>query len=288
MKLYQITITFPGADPYSAGLLREVLTGMGVSLGNIVETMDIRSSGITVYFRLKQARDRIRKRILSLGLLNARVRTSGVDEKNWVKKCALYNKPFTLNGDIRVIPAKPGARFKAACPGERTIRLFINNVFGSGRHFTTCRLALFLKTKKGDYASVMDVGSGTGLLCLVAGIYGAREVWAIDIDKEAVKTALANFRLNKRSGFSSIAGDFYKFKKKKKFDMVIANLFTRDLVALRDKLIGHVNGGKYLAVSGISRGNYKYFRENFDSPELKCLRVEKDKEWCAVLYRRKA
>jgi ribosomal protein L11 methyltransferase len=132
----------------------------------------------------------------------------------------------------------------------------------------------------------MDVGSGTGLLGLVAGIYGAGEVWAIDIDKEAVKTALSNFRVNKRfKGFSAIAGDFYKFKKKKKFDMVIANLFTRDLVALRDKLIRYVKDGKYLAVSGISSGNYKYFRKNFDSDKLRCLRVERDNEWCAVLYK---
>ncbi|MDD3089891.1 MAG: 50S ribosomal protein L11 methyltransferase, partial [Candidatus Omnitrophica bacterium] len=76
-----------------------------------------------------------------------------------------------------------------------------------------------------------------------------------------------------------------KFGRKKKFDLVAANLITHDLLTFRKKILSFVAPGGYLIVSGVSSDNYKTFRRSFDGKGLKCLKAPSERGWHAVMYR---
>ena len=100
------------------------------------------------------------------------------------------------------------------------------------------------------HARVLDVGSGSGILAIAAGLLGAREVLAVDVDPIAVEASAANARRNRlgrvitaREG-SAPSGDG-------PFDVVLANLIASLLIRLADGLVEDVRPGGTLLASGI-------------------------------------
>jgi len=159
-------------------------------------------------------------------------------------------------------------------------------VFGTGTHPTTRFIAEFLESRQGTFKSILDIGTGTGILTMVADYYGADTLWALDISKKAVAVARRNFRLNNVTLDHLKAGDFKSFSSRKQFDFVLANIITDELIRMRKKIINTVLPGKYLAVSGISLVHFSEFRNRFESDELRCLRIRKKDGWTALLYKR--
>ena len=147
-------------------------------------------------------------------------------------------------------------------------------------------MAQFISSLKGKFENFLDIGTGSGILAMIAAHYGAKKVYALDIDKEALKIANENFRLN---GFHSIharVADVKKARGKKQFDFVVANLITKELILARRPLLSFVKPGKFLAVSGISRENFYAFKRAVRGLPLRCLKVKEGKEWIAALYKR--
>jgi ribosomal protein L11 methyltransferase len=147
-------------------------------------------------------------------------------------------------------------------------------------------IAEFIEKKQGLFEDFFDIGTGTGILSMVAGLYGAKKIWAVDISKESVETAQRNFASNNCRVDYLAMTDLKQMRKKHQFDFVAANLLSEDLISMRNKIIGYVKKGKYLAVSGISVDNYGLFRKRFDKGGLRCLRVRKSDGWAAVLYKK--
>lgn len=96
-----------------------------------------------------------------------------------------------------------------------------SNVF-SPIHYTSANIDSYLEkyVKKGD--SVLDVGTGTGVLSLLAKKYGAGRVLAVDVSDDAVKCAKEN---NKEYGFDiEVRKNYLNFDINEKFDIIVANL----------------------------------------------------------------
>lgn len=85
------------------------------------------------------------------------------------------------------------------------------------------------KIKKG--ATILDVGTGSGIIAIMAKYKGAGKVVAIDINPAAIKTVKYNVEFHKfRNDIKVIKSDlFNNLNKKEKFDIIIANLPWRDL-----------------------------------------------------------
>jgi ribosomal protein L11 methyltransferase len=147
-------------------------------------------------------------------------------------------------------------------------------------------MAQFMCDKKKHVGSFLDIGTGSGILALIAFAYGSQDIWALDIDPVAIKTAANNCRIN-RCRFKYLkAIKFEKLKSKKQFDFVASNLLTEDLIRMRSRLISTVKPGGYLAVSGIYCENYPAFRKNFAGAGIEQAQVKRKKKWYAVLFKR--
>ena len=116
--------------------------------------------------------------------------------------CMTYNEwqggaiaPFKA-GQFLIVP--PWHRESGILPEERLILLDPGVVFGTGTHPTTsdCLEALEIVFSREDIKSVIDLGTGTGLLALAAAALGCRKTLAVDFNLLAVKTAKKNIELN--------------------------------------------------------------------------------------------
>jgi ribosomal protein L11 methyltransferase len=283
--LTQLAITFNTEAPAQAELVRAVFEGNGIPATDITEETRRGRTRLYLYFASQAAALRCAKAVRLLRLAGARVRLKQLADDSWKTRWKKYFRPFDITPDIRLIPGT--ARAKAPGKGKRAIFIDTTFAFGTGLHATTRMMARLIRSFGKDSLDFLDVGTGSGILAVIAAVYGCREVWAFDNDPQAVKTAGVNFRRNGLSpcflGVSSVR----TFKPGKRFGFVAANLITDELLRSKRKLFSLVAPGGCLAVSGIYRDNYRFFRKKFKDRRFVLARAAFAKGWHAALLRRK-
>lgn len=168
--------------------------------------------------------------------------------------------------------------------GSRTLALSDARVFGSGLHPTTALCLHML----GDLvaldapASMLDVGTGSGVLAIAALLLGVPRVTAIDIDAEAVRVAAENARANgvagrlelAHGGPDAIPGAW---------PLVVANVLAAPLIEMAPVLVRRVGHQARLVVSGIPRAAEPDVVRAYRRLGLHHVRSEERGGWVAVL-----
>ena len=136
--------------------------------------------------------------------------------------------------------------------GRRHIIIPASLAFGTGEHATTAMSLRFLEELTRCWNpdwSLVDLGTGSGILALAARCFGAGQVIGIDNDPAAISVAKSNARLNKIRGATFQLGDVHKWNPAQKTDVITANLYSDLLIEILPKL----RGGAWLILSGILR-----------------------------------
>ena len=100
--------------------------------------------------------------------------------------------------------------------------------------------------------------------------------------QELVEVAGANLKRNGCRGSGLAVADIHHYPSRRRYDLVAANLVTRNLVKSGRKLVSLVRPDKYLAVSGISLENVSLLKESFRNYPLRSLKIIEGREWAAV------
>ncbi|MCS6771002.1 MAG: 50S ribosomal protein L11 methyltransferase [Kiritimatiellae bacterium] len=158
--------------------------------------------------------------------------------------------------------------------------------FGTGEHFTTrfCLEQLDRLLTKHPGSSVLDVGTGSGILALAAAKLGARRVVAIDHDPQAVAHARANARLNRlgnRIRFS-VRDLEQDGPPRGRFDVVCANLYSRLLTRFADSLAGAAR--HFAVLSGIRDAELDAVAEAYIRLGLREVARDGDGEWGGLIF----
>lgn len=160
--------------------------------------------------------------------------------------------PFALTPRVTIAP--PWS-VPAAAPGTHVLVLEPGRAFGTGLHASTSLVASLLEERAASFAgqAVLDVGTGSGILALVALVLGAARADALDVDEEAVAVARENAernglseRLRVRAGSAADAAGLYP--------LVLANIEARILLPMAEDLAARVAPGGTLVLSGILEG----------------------------------
>jgi len=204
------------------------------------------------------AADRDQAAAVLPGPVPAVVRTEVVDvpDDDWARRSQRNLTPIRVGRFLVTPPWAVGAEPGAGPAGERTITIVIQPSmgFGTGHHATT-RLCLDL-LQRIDVAgkTVMDVGTGSGVLALAAHALGARTVVAVDDDSDAIESARENLALNcVAEGIDLRLGDFRGMSQPDAgWDVVTANLTGGLLIRGAEVLAAAVAPGGTLVVSGVT------------------------------------
>lgn len=282
--MFRCRLTLRQAQPGQADLLRLALGDLGIADKDIAEEYRRGKSSLLFFIENPGKARRIFTKIRALKLKGFSIRLSDLKDSDWKTAWKKYAVPFYITREVRVVQlCKLNLKIKKSA---KDIYIDTTFAFGTGLHSTTRMMAEFIAGRKGDFSSFLDVGTGTGILSIIAHKYGAGQIYAVDFDKEAIATAKRNFGINHCEPCYISAVGFDDFKTDKQFDFVAANLLTADLIRLKQGLIQRVAPGKYLAVSGIYRDNYTAFRNGFRSELLRCVGVLERKGWYALIFKR--
>ena len=137
--------------------------------------------------------------------------------------------------------------------GRITIHLARGKAFGSGLHETTvsCLEALENLILQ-ENLTVLDLGTGTGILTIAALLLGARNAVAIDIDVEAAKNCSRNAALNRlRDRVMVVHGTLDALDPYTGFDLVLANIHGDIILERAQRLVAHTRERGHLVLSGL-------------------------------------
>lgn len=211
-------------------------------------------------------------------LRSVRVEVAEVPPEDWASSWKSRFRPVYPVPVVAVCP--PWERVDDP-EGGFTLVIEPKTAFGTGHHETT-RLALKMMhavVKPGD--TVLDVGTGSGILSLAAAGLGAARVTGIDVDPTAVQNARANMSLNEIAGdvafrvgtVEGVTGDF---------DVVVANIDSRTLRPLLPSLASRVAACGNLILGGVQVRERATFLKALRTAGLRVVEVLDENEWLGI------
>lgn len=167
-----------------------------------------------------------------LGSLKTEI--SETDDSEWADNWKEFFHPLPIGNSFVVKPTWEDWE------GEDRIVLEIDpeSSFGSGQHETTSLCLEALEDIPLENVSVLDMGCGSGILGIGALLLGAKDVLAVDIDKNAVDIAVKNATLNKVQNFEGLCGNtlsdegVYNKVTSKKYGVILANIVADVIIAM--------------------------------------------------------
>lgn len=279
----EIRVRLQKNDPVAAALVRAQLERLGVPEQDLVETESGQQRTVSFFERSSSRAASLAKKFRALGIRTAGVRVVSLKDSDWKTRWKKYFKPIQITPEVRVVPG----RARRAPRGGTGRDIFIDTsvAFGTGLHSTTRMMAGLIRSRRGRFATLLDIGTGSGILALLGAHYGAREIVALDNDPLATTTAVKNFRANDCQA-TVLTADFAAWQPARVFDFVAANLLTADLIRVRARLTRVVKSGGYLAVSGIFEDNIREFRKKFYGHPFRLLKEQRRAKWYGVLFQR--
>ncbi|MBP6322459.1 MAG: 50S ribosomal protein L11 methyltransferase, partial [Fusobacteriaceae bacterium] len=172
---------------------------------------------------------------------------------------------------------------------ELVIELDPGRAFGTGSHSTTSLCVKLMENEINEEnskeLSLLDVGTGSGILMLAAAKLGVKDIVGVDIDELAVEVAQENLILNgvERENFRVLKGDLISVIEDKKFDIVVANILADVLLILLKDIFKVVKPNGKIILSGIVSDKLPEILKEVESLGYNVLEVKEDKEWRALL-----
>ena len=170
-------------------------------------------------------------------------RTAQLEDEDWVRRSQAQFGPIRISDALWIVPSwhTPPAG------ASRVVRLDPGLAFGTGSHVSTRLVLQHMESRIHGGERVLDYGCGSGILAIVAGLLGASEIVATDIDPLALETTVANAADN--SVAVGVAAPDRLLPGT--FDLVLANILAGPLIALEPLLAARTRPGGRILLSGI-------------------------------------
>ncbi len=168
-----------------------------------------------------------------------------VPEQDWVRLTQSQFAPVEITPDFWIVPSWHQAPEQA----RLVMRLDPGLAFGTGTHPTTRMCLRWIAQHAvlgSNWDRVLDYGCGSGILAIGAALYGASNIYAVDIDPAAIQACRANAFDNKvslRAALPEAATGEYP--------LVLANILASPLKLLAPLLCAHMALGGHLILAGI-------------------------------------
>jgi ribosomal protein L11 methyltransferase len=204
---------------------------------------------------------------------------------SWLTSWKKHFRPLEIGSAVLV---KPGWSKKRPKPGQVTVLIDPGLSFGTGQHPTTefClrRLAALPRIPGSPPPSLLDIGTGSGILAIAAAKLGFAPVHAFDFDPDSISVASKNAKRNRvlpRIQFWQQDVRTLPLRPRKLFTMVCANLLADLLLANRDRLIKQVEIGGSLVIAGILEQEFEKVSKSYADAGMTLVSRASKGEWCS-------
>lgn len=229
------------------------------------------------------------KNFMDIG--EATIEESQTEDKDWINNWKQYFHQFYVD-DILIVPS--WEEVKAEDKDKMILHIDPGTAFGTGMHETTQLVIRQLKKYVTPDTEMLDVGTGSGILGIVALKLGAKHVLATDLDPCAVPAVAENKEANQivDETFDMVIGNIIDDKAiqdqagYEKYDIVTANILADVLIPLTPVIVNQMKKGAYYITSGILDVKEEVVVEAVKAAGLTVVEVTHQGEWVSVTARK--
>ncbi|WP_342525385.1 50S ribosomal protein L11 methyltransferase [Chryseomicrobium sp. FSL W7-1435] len=207
-----------------------------------------------------------------------------VDEEDWATAWKQYYHPVKISNRFTIVPT--WEEYTPVQSDELIIELDPGMAFGTGTHPTTvlCLQALEKHVQPGD--SVIDVGTGSGVLAIGAALLGAQHVHALDLDEVAVRAATENVELNNvQHTVRTVHGNLLD-SVESQADVVVANILADIILSFTADAYQMVKPGGVYITSGIIGARKDDVKQGLQAAGFTIEEVMMMEDWVAISARK--
>ena len=221
----------------------------------------------------------------------ATIEESQTEDKDWINNWKQYFHQFYVD-DILIVPS--WEEVKAEDKDKMILHIDPGTAFGTGMHETTQLVIRQLKKYVTPDTEMLDVGTGSGILGIVALKLGAKHVLGTDLDPCAVPAVAENKEANQivDETFDMVIGNIIDDKAiqdqagYEKYDIVTANILADVLIPLTPIIVNQMKKGAYYITSGILDVKEEVVVEAVKAAGLTVVEVTHQGEWVSVTARK--
>ena len=216
---------------------------------------------------------------------------SQTEDKDWINNWKEYFHQFYVD-DILIVPS--WEEVKEEDKDKMILHIDPGTAFGTGMHETTQMVIRQLKKFVTKDTQMLDVGTGSGILGIVALKLGAAHVVGTDLDPCAIPAVADNKEANdiKDETFDMLIGNIIDDKEVQdtvgyeKYDIVTANILADVLVPLTPVIVNQMKKGAYYITSGILDVKEEVVVKAVKDAGLQLVEVTHQGEWVSVTARK--
>ncbi len=218
---------------------------------------------------------------------------SETEDKDWINNWKQYFKPFTVD-DILIKPTWEPVPPEHA--DKRLIQIDPGTAFGTGMHETTQLCIRQLRKYITEGSSVLDVGTGSGILGIAALKLGAGQVFGTDLDENAICAVKENLKANQipEKQFKVVQGNIIdeevigREAGQACYDIAVANILAPVIILLQGVICRHLKEGGIFITSGIINTKAEEVRAAIKAnQELELIETASQGDWVSVTARKK-
>lgn len=229
------------------------------------------------------------KNFMDIG--EATIEESQTEDKDWINNWKQYFHQFYVD-DILIVPS--WEEVKAEDKDKMILHIDPGTAFGTGMHETTQLVIRQLKKYVTPDTEMLDVGTGSGILGIVALKLGAKHVLGTDLDPCAVPAVAENKEANRivDETFDMVIGNIIDDKAiqdqagYEKYDIVTTNILADVLIPLTPVIVNQMKKGAYYITSGILDVKEEVVVEAVKAAGLTVVEVTHQGEWVSVTARK--
>ncbi len=214
---------------------------------------------------------------------NIQVQEGLMPKINWNEEWEKHYDPIAIGEEVYVRASfhdpKPTAKYEIVINPKMS--------FGTGHHATTfLMLSHQLEVDHKD-KRVLDIGSGTGILAIMAHLLGAAQVEAFDIDEWCVQNGNENFELNGMSSVRMGMGTVREVDSEGEYDIVLANINKNVLLDEMEEYSFLVKNQGYLLLSGFYEHDISDIKKSAAAAGFLLLNQRAKDSWAALILQKK-
>ncbi|MGB3101694.1 MAG: 50S ribosomal protein L11 methyltransferase [Psychrobacillus psychrotolerans] len=207
-----------------------------------------------------------------------------VDEEDWATAWKKYYHPVKISNRFTIVPTWED--YERVNTDELIIELDPGMAFGTGTHPTTVMCLQALEKTVQTESSVIDVGTGSGVLSIGAAKLGASKIHALDLDEVAVRSAIENIALNKVDHIVRVTHGNLLDNVDEQADIVVANILAEIIMTFTDDAFTIVKEGGLFITSGIIATKKDDVRESLQHAGFEIEEVMMMEDWVTIISRK--
>lgn len=201
------------------------------------------------------------------------------EEKNWNETWEESIQPQVV-GQFLI---RPTWSIQEPAPGQILLEIDPKMSFGTGYHATTGLMLSRLDKLNVTGKTVLDAGTGTGILSIGALKLGAKNAVGFDMDPWSERNALENALINNvNSRLDVRLGGFEQVKKDEKFDFTLANINRNVIIEYLPNLVNATRPGGTICLSGLMDSDEEKIKGELEQYPVKIEHTAREQEWILI------